>query len=444
MKDNVIPFAPHEAGEAPELPDGIKVEDFRAYLPGHTYIYEPTGEMWPAASVNAKLTGSGKKKASEWLDDNRAVVQMIWTPDEGQIVDNKILHDGGWIDLRGVQVFNQYRPPKDVKGDPNDVVTWMNHVQHIYPDDWEHIVAWLAHRCQKPGEKVNHALLLGGSPGVGKDTLLDPVRHAVGPWNFKEVTPQQLLGRFNGFLKSVILRINETRDLGDMDRYAFYEHSKQYMAAPPDVLTCDEKHIKEYSVVNAMGVVLTTNHKTNGIYLPADDRRHYVAWSPKSKDSLPTEYFDRIYEWYDAGGRENVIAFLRSQNLSNFNPKASPPKTQAFFEIVDANRAPEDSELADTLEKMRYPDALTIPQLSGHADDEFGKWLGDRKNRRSIPHRLETAGYQPVRNGTADQGLWKIDGKRQTVYARRALAYKEQCAAALKLTLPKSDPGRWT
>jgi hypothetical protein len=31
------------------------------------------------------------------------------------------------------------------------------------------------------------------------------------------VSPQQILGRFNGFVKSVILRVSEARDLGDID-----------------------------------------------------------------------------------------------------------------------------------------------------------------------------------------------------------------------------------
>jgi hypothetical protein len=53
-----------------------------------------------------------------------------------------------------------------------------------------------------------------------------PVKVAVGPWNFVEVSPQQLLGRFNGFLKSVICRVSEARDLGDIDRHTFYDHLK--------------------------------------------------------------------------------------------------------------------------------------------------------------------------------------------------------------------------
>jgi hypothetical protein len=84
-------------------------------------------------------------------------------------------------------------------------------------------------------------LVLGGAPGIGKDSLLEPAKYAVGPWNFSEVSPKNILARFNGFLKSVILGVSEARDLGDFDRFAFYEATKIYTAAPPDVLRVDEK-----------------------------------------------------------------------------------------------------------------------------------------------------------------------------------------------------------
>ena len=32
------------------------------------------------------------------------------------------------------------------------------------------------------------------------------------------------------------------------------------------------------------GVIMTTNHKAGGLYLPPDDRRHYVAWFPSKPD----------------------------------------------------------------------------------------------------------------------------------------------------------------
>ena len=160
---------------------------------------------------------------------------------------------------------------------------WLDHIRYVYPDDTDHILDWLAHRVQKPQDKINHALVLGGEQGIGKDTILEPVKLAVGPWNFQEISPVQVLGRFNGFLKSVILRVSEARDLGEFDRFQFYDHMKTYTAAPPDMLRIDEKNLREYLIVNCCGVLLTTDHKIDGIYLPSDDRRHYVAWSELTK-----------------------------------------------------------------------------------------------------------------------------------------------------------------
>jgi hypothetical protein len=54
---------------------------------------------------------------------------------------------------------------------------------------------------------------------------------------------------------------------------------KIYTASPPDVLRVNEKFLREHYVLNCTGVIITTNHRLDGMYLPADDRRHYVAWS---------------------------------------------------------------------------------------------------------------------------------------------------------------------
>ena len=51
----------------------------------------------------------------------------------------------------------------------------------------------------------------------------------------------------------------------------------------------------------------------------------------------------------------HVAAYLASLDISGFDPKAPSPKTPAFWDIVDANRAPEDAELADVLDRMGNP-----------------------------------------------------------------------------------------
>jgi hypothetical protein len=198
-----------------------------------------------------------------------------------------------------------------------------------------------------------------------------------------------MLGRFNGYLRSVILRVSEARDLGETNRFAFYDHMKAYTAAPPDVLRVDEKNLREYSILNCCGIVITTNHKTDGIYLPPDDRRHFVAWSDRTKEEFSPEYWKGLWSWYEDGeGFRHVAAYLTKLDISSFDPKAPPPKTPAFWDIVDANRAPEDAELADVLDQMNRPDAVTIAEITNQAPLKLHEWISDRKNRRAIPHRV--------------------------------------------------------
>jgi hypothetical protein len=430
---------------------GVTIDDFVAYMPSHTYIFMPCCEIWTAASVNSRcapmpvLNKNGKPRrgrdgkpmkisASKWLDRNRPVEQKAWCPGQAKLIHDRLVVDGGWIERKEVTVFNLYRPPLLKHGDAAAAEPWIDHMYKIFnQDDASHVIKWLAHRVQRPGEKINHGLVLGSNDqGVGKDTLLDPIRHAVGPWNFHDITPTQLLGRFNDFVKSVVLRVNEARDLGDVDRFKFYDHSKMYTASPPEVVRVDEKHLREHYVVNCLGFIITTNHR-DGLFLPAEDRRHYVAWSKLRKEDFAPGYWDKIWKWYDDGGRGQVAAYLDGLDLSGFDPKAPPPKTPAFWDIVHISAAPEDAELSDVIEKLGDPDALTIAQLAAVAPAVTAEWLKERKNRRVIPHRLGRCGYVSVQNPERDDGRWKIGDTKQTIYAKLVLSPGAQQQAARKL-----------
>lgn len=459
--DGIEPEPMQQAGESATP---VTTEDLYAYLPEHKYIFIPTRELWPAASVNARCAppqnpdGSpvikvipkkdkngnvtGFKEVpvspSEWLDKNRAVEQMTWAPGMPMVIENRLVANGGWIDRSGCSTFDLYRPPMIEHGRADETGPWLAHVHRVFPDEAGHIIRWLAHRVQRPGEKINHALVLGGAQGIGKDSIIEPVTHAVGPWNVHEVSPVQLMGRFNGYVKSVILRVSEARDQGDagggkIDRYAVYEHSKTLLAAPPTVLRVDEKNIREYSVMNVVGVVFTTNH-SDGLYLPADDRRHFVAWSELRKEDFTENYWKDLHYWYEQeGGCGHVAAYLAQLDLAGFDAKAPPPKTPGFHRMVDAGRAPEDAEMADTIEMLKNPTALTITMLCTYASESFRDWLTDRRNSRQIPHRLEAAGYVAVRNDGQTDGRWKVEGKNQVIYAKRTLAVRDRIIAATLL-----------
>jgi Family of unknown function (DUF5906) len=405
------------------------LRDFYAILPQHQYLCVPTRALWPAASINGRF-GKGK---SVWLDINRPAEALTWAPGEPLSVEHRLICDGGWIERQGCRTLNLYRPPIIKEGDPKKAGPWLKHVRKIYPDGYKHLIDFLAHRVQRPQEKINHALVLGGPPGIGKDTILEPVKYAVGPWNFEEVSPKQLLGRFNGFLKAVILRVSEARDLGDFDRYAFYETTKTLWAAPPDMLRVDEKNTREYPIPNILAGIITTNHRTDGLYLPADDRRHYCLWSESEKEDFKDGYWKELWGWYASGGLEHVAAYLGARDLSGFDPKKPPKKTEAFWAICDNGRSPEESELRDELEELDWPAAITLDEVIASTKSLIGGWLSDRKNARAIPHKFESCGYIALRNTSTTDGRWKIGGKNKVVYVRIELSREEKHEAVERL-----------
>jgi hypothetical protein len=306
----------------------LPISDFVAYSPDHSYIYRPTGEEWATMAVTARVmpveVGGGKKPlpANVWLDRNDAVEQRVWAPGESQIIEDRLVAEGGFFPKRGARVFNLYKPPFIVPTRSREVRFWRDHVHALWPDEANHIECWLAHRAQRPGEKINHALGLGGEQGVGKDAVLDPLKRAVGAWNFHEISPQTVLGSFNEFVQSVVLRISEGKDLGDIDRFAFYEATKTLIAAPPDTLRCNPKFVRPYYVLNVVGVIITTNHKVGGLFLPPDDRRHFIAWTTVERSAFNEAYWTRYWTRLEARGAQRRSPIISRRSTS----AASTPK----------------------------------------------------------------------------------------------------------------------
>jgi Family of unknown function (DUF5906) len=452
-----------DTGELRTYDGAFQLDDFVALTAPREYRNLRTGGAWDTTMINhsfppivlldangapQKVNGKIVKiTPSSWLNQNRRVDQQIWAPGEPQLVEGRIVRKSGWRKRDKARCLNVYEAPEIVPSDAAQATPWVEHVHKVYPDDASHIVKWLAFKVQNPGIKINHALVLGGSQGVGKDTLLEPIIAAIGEQNFHNISPTHLTSAFNSFVMSVILQIDEARDLGEntkVNRFTFYDHLKIYAAAPPKVLPCNEKHVRMTYVLNVLGLVITTNYRFDGLYLPANDRRHYVAWSELITKDFEHDYFDKLHRWYDSGGNGHVAAYLHSLDLSDFNPKAPPPRTKAMLGIIDASTAPENSELADAIDQLNEErkDGLTLCTLRMIAGTTKGaamEWLLDRKFRRAVPHRMADVGYIGVRNPDAKDGLWKIKGARQVIYAPTGMAPQEQEEGARELVLALTE-----
>jgi hypothetical protein len=439
-----------EVGEAkkpkPQPPPSTATfDDFYYFAKGNEYFYTPTRELWPSTTI-AKLFNEA---ATVYLARTKRIDTMTWCPGEPMVVRDKFVLKSGWKSKKDSHSFNLYVPSEKITGDPEKAGPWRELGKKMFGEHLERIESWLAYKVQNPGKKINHALVLGSpKQGIGKDTYLKSVVAAIGPWNFTNIGAAQTTDPdHNGFLENVICCIGEVHDIGEK-RKKYYDLSKDWCAAPPMTLTVADKWVKAHPCFNVVGIIFTTNHKTDGLYLVAEDRRHYVVWIELLPEDFEPDYWNTYNAWLEGGGDQHVAAYLATRDLSKFDPYAAPPKTDAFWAIVNASQAPEDSELADVFDrlgidpvevpiKIVWPPAVTrdmlircAMQIGGEDGSELAAWLGDRRNRHAIPKRLDAMGYSVTRSTWSKDGWWVIDGKRQAIYTRATLKGPARLKAA--------------
>ena len=143
-----------------------------------------------------------------------------------------------------------------------------------------------------------------------------------------------------------------------------------------------------------------------------------------------------MWDWYETqNGYAHVAAYLQQLDISKFNAKAPPPKTEAFWAIVNANRSREENELAEVLLAMGRPAATTLAliETAPIQSMKLQDWLNDSRNRRVIPKHMKTAGYETVHSPDSANGLWRINGIKQVIYAREELSVVQRIDAARAL-----------
>jgi hypothetical protein len=161
-----------------------------------------------------------------------------------------------------------------------------------------------------------------------------------------------------------------------------------------------------------VGVVITTNHKVGGLFLPPDDRRHFVAWTTVERSAFDEAYWTRYWERLDAGGADAAADYLRALDLRRFNPKAPPRQTQAFWEMANAMRSEKETEMDDIIEILGRPNALVIGNIISRASsldrNGFVEWLKDGKKGppdRPLTRRLRLLSFGV---GSERRSAWQL------------------------------------
>lgn len=379
-------------------------------------------EKWPPGENNKLSRPSGKIND---IDTGLTVEGSTWWPGLPKFIHHMVISERGALPVVGAVCYNSYTAPVIV-GREGDPTPWLNHVRRLYrsTQESEHFFDFCAHMIQRPDEKVNHGLVMAGGQGIGKDTALIPVRRGVGEWNAAEVGPDAITAQYNGYVKSVLLVINEVRP-HDEDHKAsnFYNLLKPVLAAPPDMLAMNLKYANTIYVRNLCHVILTTNDPLT-MYIPAEDRRLFVMKSDEPKAGAA--YFNRLYKWlYKEGGNEIVIGWLRTRDLSKFDPAAEPGMTEGKRQIIESAQHVRRSQVDDLIDRyledigevnvVFHRDLLVYLRGEDYFDDE--STLIKQLNAKNFHYKMAERGFALLRNPTGVE--WKCGNFRsRTAFVR--------------------------
>jgi hypothetical protein len=298
--------------------------------------------------LNCRSINNVKRKieASVCFDENRqakgakTLVGVTYAPGETILCAREgLVYGNRWRDAR----------PSVAKGvDPKP---WLDHVERMIPDDIEreHVLNVMAFKVQNANVKVNHAVLHGGHPGSGKDTMWAPFFWAIGGdslANVKKLDNKDLSTPWGYHLECEVLIINELRQPEASDRRALENSLKPVIAAPPEFLSIQRKGLAPYEAVNRLQVVAFSNERM-AITIPSNDRRWFVLWS--NAVCMDSEAAARMWAWYKSGGFAAVAAWLLERDVSGFNAGAAPPMTEAKAIMVETGMSGAESFLVEMM-----------------------------------------------------------------------------------------------
>ena len=403
------------------IPDVVsqRMEDFVWDAEQAGYWEIQSGKFYQAAGINSLISkeywplsppdDDGKQKPikpSDWMrqPDNvdYIVTSTTWWPGEPRMIKGKLMvnADDPIIDPR-YRMYNRYREPPKPLGvevpDP-EIAPWLDHFKALYADPLEqgYFLDYCAHMVQRPAEKCNNIITLSGAQGIGKDLMLLPIKWAIGSWNVRDITPDDLASQYNPWVECVMLVVNEMRATKeDFHATSIYEKLKRIGASPPKVLGVDEKYMTKRFIPNVLRTFITTNNM-HSMFIDADDRRMaMIMHSERVKGWQPPEYFSALARWYDTGGLEKVATWLQQRDISAFQPGSMAPSTDAHKSVIGSWGPPDDA-VKIALDALRHPDVFFQTELYRNAFDGADEIKNLLKFPRKAGQRLRQSGYSLV------------------------------------------------
>jgi len=325
----------------------------------------------------------------------------------------------------------------DAHGEPE---YWLSLVEFLCGGDGaivDHFLDWLSivvgNITMKPGWHV----VMWGEHGVGKDLVMEPLMRWFGEAHYKLVSPVEVGSQFNGFLtkRLIVLDELEMNTQGAITAHDVYNTLKPWTALGNSTFQINEKYRKPYSANNLSCWYITSN-SNKPLPLEPGDRRYLVIETPRK--ALDKDWYQGLVEWGNAGGWDQVIAWLCRQ-WNTMQPAIKQglftlaPMTKAKARLIEASAEGIMGALrliTGGLNGVVWPQLMTMDDILAALRQNNGGYLTDQQlkqiNRQRVAPALRAAGWVMLFDGEA---VRTTDGRRKSLWcqggASKAALYEQ-------------------
>lgn len=291
----------------------------------------------------------------------------------------------------------------------------------------DHVLKYLAHLVQHPGEKIEHGIIVTGGFGTGKGTLHRIVTAILGDKNARKIEGVELGQQWTARLVDAQVLMIEEAHHGE--RLEVFEKTKELLTA--EFFYAEDKNVRRFRGRTPRGIFLASNDAAPMV-LPRGDRRWFVCATPETPETDEEKKANRAFfkQLHDLLDRDDstVAAFaeyLRTLSLEGFNAKGAPPMTKAKEVATEESRTPIAQMLADLIHTGGIPfhrDVMSVAEMI-HAL-KTSTWADnlERLNPKKVARAMQDLGARKV-NMDGDHHLEVVvAGKPVRLWAIRNVA----------------------
>lgn len=221
-------------------------------------------------------------------------------------------------------------PMEPAPGNCDIIIELLTHL--VGGDDvvLQFILNWIAYPLQNPGAKMPTSVIMHGDEGSGKNLFWEGVRDLYGGYG-SVVGQDQLEDKFNDWLSGKLFIIGD--EVLSRQEMRHLKGKLKAMISGREI-KINTKMMPLRSEENHVNLVFLSNELQPNA-LDSSDRRYCVIWTPPK---LEQEFYQRVVQCRNNGGREAFFHQLLQRDLSSFDPYAPPPATKAKADLIDLGR----------------------------------------------------------------------------------------------------------